>query len=648
MNEQNSSTPNGGLLSRLMSGKTPQPEFNAENFRKLFCETFNIKIANTDKEGKTKLDALLNNVLQATGLYKAYELGYTASSLVHLVQAGHLNLYDAIDALHKTAVDIDLPISDAESIIYNSMFRALRDKSDNKSDNPETSSDKSDERLNLDRDLTTLPKLPLECLPPLARKIVENIAECQRIDPWIPFSAIVKNAAAIIGANYYYISDNYVTPGHLWILQVSESGSQKSGVTNIISEPLRKYQEKLINAHHKKVDEYEQELETWEEERRLAKQQGEKFIKPKPQQPAEYVIYEDDYTPEKLFNHLVDNPAGILIDIDEFATFVKGMDRYNKGSSEKSITTSMYTGSPRQKTRVGNNKTYIISHAWVSVYATTQPASLPEIFKKEDLTNGFAVRFTMICPQEPKDRKKRREVMDLEIDKDSIYKLFETMLTWPRLNYGKNALNEPVKLICDHDAKLRLCDILDEIEVIKGISGKYSKSLISRYLEQLPRFILILHCLECASQGLSSPAPTINISTVEKAKTIFYAMMKHSAYAWSIILKKAAGVQPDVSYLSEKDMRLLDLIDPYLDKSRGLYTLKYSTKNADGKPFVECLANDIGVDTTSFATDVGMANSVKRKISKAYIALGFTRERDSEGTMLTIDRGKYEKLRNPI
>ena len=631
-----------------MSGKTPQPEFNAENFRKLFCETFNIKIANTDKEGKTKLDALLNNVLQATGLYKAYELGYTASSLVHLVQAGHLNLYDAIDALHKTAVDIDLPISDAESIIYNSMFRALRDKSDNKSDNPETSSDKSDERLNLDRDLTTLPKLPLECLPPLARKIVENIAECQRIDPWIPFSAIVKNTAAIIGANYYYISDNYVTPGHLWILQVSESGSQKSGVTNIISEPLRKYQEKLINAHHKKVDEYEHELEEWEESRRLAKQQGEKFNTPKPQPPAEYIIYVDDYTPEKLFNHLVDNPAGILIDIDEFATFVKGMDRYNKGGSEKSITTSMYTGSPRQKSRVGNNKTYIIPHAWVSVYATTQPASLPEIFKKEDLTNGFAVRFTMICPQEPKDRKKRREVMDLKLDKDSIYKLFDTMLAWPRLNYGKNALTEAVKLNLDHDAKLRLCDILDEIEVIKGISGKYSKSLISRYLEQLPRFILILHCLECASQGLSSPAPTINISTVENAKTIFYAMMKHSAYAWSIILKHAAGVQPEVSYLSEKDIRLLDLIDHYLDKSCGLYKLKYSTKNSDNKALVECLANDMGIDTTEFAANVGLSNSIKRKITKAYQALGFTHDRDSDGIMLTIDKAKYEKLRNPV
>ena len=237
--------------------------------------------------------------------------------------------------------------------------------------------------------------------------------------------------------------------------------------------------------------------------------------------------------------------------------------------------------------------------------------------------------------------------MDLEIDKDSIYKLFDTMLAWPRLNYGKNALNEPVKLLCDLDARLRLCDILDEIEVIKGISGKYSKALISRYLEQLPRFILILHCLECASQGLSSPAPTINISTVEKAKTIFYAMMKHSTYAWSIILKSAVGKQPEVEYLTENNLKLIEIIDKYLDKTTDMFKSKYSTKGPDGRPLVECLAADIGIDTSNYAKETGIANSIKGKITKTFVRLGFIHDRDQHGVILMIAKEKFEKLKHP-
>ncbi|MBR4531137.1 DUF3987 domain-containing protein [bacterium] len=648
MNEQNSSTPNGGLLSRLMSGKTPQPEFNAENFRKLFCETFNITLAGTsDKEGKAELDKVIKNLLQTTGLGRVYEFGYTASLLAQLVQNGHLNLYDCLDALHKTAIDIDLDISDAESIIYNAMSRALRDTSNNKKGDDKDNSNSTDDKLNLDRDLTTLPKLPLECLPSLVRTIVENVAECQRIDPWIPFAAIVKNAAGIIGSNYYYISDNYVTPAHFWLLLVAKSGNQKSGVTDFISEPLREYQKKINAEYNESIDEYDDKLEVWEEERRLAKQQNLKFTKQKPTKPTENLIYDDDYTPEKLFFHLVDNPGGILIDVDEFSTWIKSMDRYNKGSSEKSLTISMYKGAQKQRARVGDRKTYIVPHAWISVYATTQPDTLATLIKKEDLTNGFAVRFSMICPQKPNDRKKRREVLDLKIDRNSIFKLIETMLSWPRLNHGKNALTDPVELTLDDDAKLRLADILDGIECIEGISDKYSGELISRYLEQFARFVLIMHCLESASNGLSSPAPTINITTVENAKKIFYAMMSHSAYAWSIILKAAVGKQPEVEYLTGNDIKLIEIIDTYLDKSSDMFKLKYATKGPDGKPLVECLAADLGIDTSNYAKETGIANSIKGKITKTFVRLGFIHDRDQHGVILMIAKEKFEKLKHP-
>ena len=99
--------------------------------------------------------------------------------------------------------------------------------------------------------------------------------------------------------------------------------------------------------------------------------------------------------------------------------------------------------------------------------------------------------------------------------------------------------------------------------------------------------------------------------------------------------------------MTENNLKLIEIIDKYLDKTTDMFKLKYSTKGPDGRPLVECLAADIGIDTSNYAKETGIANSIKGKITKTFVRLGFIHDRDQHGVILMIAKEKFEKLKHP-
>ena len=489
-----------------------------------------------------------------------------------------------------------------------------------------------------------LPALPLECLTPKLRKLIEMTSDSLGAEPWLPFAVALKMAATCIGANaiLYAKRTGFKSPAHLWLCLVAPSGAGKSPCGQHFSTPINNAQIKLRENYQENLELYKDLLMKYEEEKKAwatGKSDAKKPVKPIKPPKTSYFINES--TPEALISTLKDNPGGVMWSADEIKSILKSFGRYN-GASEavKSSLLSMYNGEQIEISRKTDDSIETVKEAWLSIFGTIQPEILKSTFEKADMESGFLQRFTFIFAENTgiMHQFKRNSIKESGYLVDDI---FGTMAKYKRMVNKIHATEED---IIDDKLQPRVCTLEEEAEKAIfdyketyeraadtsykiGLIDRSEVSLVSKHIFQLMRLILCLHCIDSAEKGFCQPAATVTIETVNNAIKIFKAMIEHNKEAWRIICgKEKKEIQ---------NFGLIETVDKYIDKKGNVYTLSFS-KKVDGVSIIKKIKDEInesGIDAVAST----------QAFTKALEKLGFTAGREAAGVKMKISKAVYEE-----
>ena len=511
------------------------------------------------------------------------------------------------------------------------IFRGIEKKQE-----PEPEQEEEEEQEN------GLPELPLECLQPKLKNLVLGTAAALNVDPWVSFAAAIQCVSATIGANY--MLDSMISaPAHLWLAIVGPSGSCKSALSRFFSKPIEEMQKLHDKMYINSMNEYKENMLIYEEECKVWIKSDRQGKKPtEPTKPAYKTHFVDDITPETLQVVLAENPGGVCWSPDELTKLLGSFGRYSKtgkGSNDpgKSALLSMYDGGSVRAKRM-SRESVNADKCWISIYGTIQPEILCTAFCREDMFSGFLHRFNFIVLTEqmpvhedfrPKLNNFSSQVETLISPLLCAHEIVAEQVATEEDKLVKNTeprqisiSREGEKLIRDYNQQIRMAAYNNKkIDASRELGDPMTRA--NRLCGQLPRIVLILHCLECAENG-TAPFPKISTETVSRAITIFKAMTRHGRKAWEMISGKTEDKQKKEDVFS-----LLTTVDSFVDKSNDMYQIDYNAiKN--GKKHSELLKEQI------FAS-----GGTVQALTKALEKLGFSSWRTNKGKVMRIKSDEY-------
>lgn len=477
-----------------------------------------------------------------------------------------------------------------------------------------------------------LPGLPLECLPEKLRTVIEGVSKVFCVDEWLPFAAALRTAATIIGANVM-LEHRQQTPGHLWLCLVGAPSLGKSEITRFFNGAVYKQQKFFCDMYENALETYKNDIAIWEQAKSEALKKKEELKEKKPQLPGKTTLYVDDVTPESLIMTLKDNPGGVSWDCDEIRALLNSFGRYGgtgSGEAAKARLLSLYSGAPVKLDRKGGEVSLMIQRGWLSIFGTVQPSILPKIFDKDDRASGFLQRFMFINAKAttPTATAKRPILRDFEHAVTDIFD--KLLLSVERLE--PTAESEPVFVRIDRQGREMLDGFLDEITRQayylsgEGEEAEEAQSRAGRWQEQLPRLILLMHCLERAADGLGIGS-IISAQTVEKTIYIFRALMEHSKTAWKLIKNERVK--------TPKTFDIIDIIDKYVDKTKEVFEIRYAER-VGTKTKSDLILAEIGAGNANIST--------RQALTKTLENIGFSKKSYNAGIKVVIEKDKYQTL----
>jgi len=216
---------------------------------------------------------------------------------------------------------------------------------------------------------------------------------------------------------------------------------------------------------------------------------------------ANTIYIADESTYEALLKYSENNTRGILMTIDELPTWIKGMDNYSSNGN-KSRMMSLWNPKPVQLLRKGEPPVPIKHHK-VNLLAYTQPTKIAELFKSDDIKDGFANRFLFAEQYDTGFR--------FENDKKLEHR-YASLLNVP---YNRIWNVKPAEFIFDNKA----IKCFSEWYNRQGVIYTGYKSIID-YLPKLStygiRLAVVLHLMEFSELTTKEPKKEISSETINR------------------------------------------------------------------------------------------------------------------------------------
>lgn len=194
-------------------------------------------------------------------------------------------------------------------------------------------------------------------------------------------AGVLANLSTIVGGSHELeIKKNYRVKGNIFIAVIADAGAKKTPSLSLVTEPIKRYQEKLFDDFMNRLEETEDNSSDL-----------------KPQQ-----IFTTDSTIESLNEILNVNKHGILVYKDELAGFFKSLNQYktNGVGSDMEKYLSFWTGDDVMVNRKSLQLPSFIKRPIVTILGGIQPAVIPTLpnFKN----NGFQERYLYVYPEHQK------------------------------------------------------------------------------------------------------------------------------------------------------------------------------------------------------------------------------------------------------
>ena len=411
--------------------------------------------------------------------------------------------------------------------------------------------------------IPSVPEFPVDALPDLPRRFVEQAAEVHGVPTEFVALPLLAYAGAAIGRTAcIQLKRGFRQFPTLWTVVVAPPGTGKTPAASTARAPLAALQRRASSAHDTELAQYDEDLSRWQAEDKSSRGAP-------PIQPQLEHYYSTDTTMEAVAAMLSES-AGFSLQQDEIVTFVRSFDQYRGGKGgDRQRWLSLWSSEDLKVDRRSAD-TLMVTSPVVTIAGGVQPDVLGELASEAGRSDGFLERMMFAYPSTEPARWN-----DQEVDEALVLEM-QQLFGWLR---GAN-LDEPRVVTLDPSAYERWRDWYDA-----NTDESESRGVLAGVDAKLPllvaRVALILWCWQ-------HPDPPnqqrLDRGTLDGAIRIAEYSRAHSAKALAEIEQRATDGSP----------RTRIRVTTALQKNDGQWQAKSSLQRATGlkaEPLLEELAS---------------------------------------------------------
>jgi uncharacterized protein DUF3987 len=351
----------------------------------------------------------------------------------------------------------------------------------------------------------TPPTLPVDAFPAPACRLVEESAKAIGCPPdAIGLAALVALGSAIGNSRVLQAKKNWSESATIFGAVVAEPGEKKTAAVKAATNPARKLENKLQRKHEVAMDEHAQDLREYEVEKRDAAKAGE-TPGPPPRAPEASRVRVNDTTVEALIPILKENPRGLLLERDELAGWVKGMDQYKAGGkgSERQFWLSVWSNEPTSVDRKGQQGPVSVPKPFTGVIGSIQPDVLGDL--AENREDGMLERFLFAYP-----RMLNALWTEDDVSEGALVGYRDLYNSLRNLNMQRDEDGDPIEVavVFSPEAKEVYVEVYNRHRKEMAAPGfpRYLRGVWAKLEAYTLRITLILACCRFVEQGVAERA----------------------------------------------------------------------------------------------------------------------------------------------
>jgi hypothetical protein len=360
---------------------------------------------------------------------------------------------------------------------------------------------------------------PIEVFPEdIQTYIIQNQKTLNHSIDYMGSSFLWLIASCIGNACKIEVKVGWRESANIWIGLIGKAGLGKTPSINAMIFPIKKR-----NAFE--VKQYQREFKKWKEYEKLSAKEKKDFEEVKEPKRTQFIV--NDVTIEALADIHEENQNGISVFKDELNGWLKDMNKYKPGS-DLEFWLSCWSGEPAALTRK-TAKSSFIELPLIPVLGGVQPGIFSQISTVENKDNGFLDRLLLSFPEKDIEHYNRNSISQNLLDWYEAYVCnFYDHIKRKVLSYKFDSI-DPKILRLDQEADLEWERIFNNVSDMQNSDeiNEYVKSMLSKQKSYIPRFALMLHCLDC--YDTEKNLGWIDKSTMLKAEKLsnyFIAMSK--------------------------------------------------------------------------------------------------------------------------
>jgi len=211
---------------------------------------------------------------------------------------------------------------------------------------------------------------------------------------------------------------NFDVPAIRWCGLVGDTGSKKSPILSLLTNPLARQQVELYDAYKATKLDYDAEFNNWKNSKPADR--GEQPLVPTPMLD----LYFSNFTIEALVDSIQHHPdSGCMLMLDELAQFYKSLDMYRGGKgADRQEWLKIWNGYGIKNNRKSSG-TVVIPQTSISILGGIQPETITNMVSGDDSQfDGLWNRFSFVGLPQFKTSAFTHTPADLGIELDKVYR----------------------------------------------------------------------------------------------------------------------------------------------------------------------------------------------------------------------------------
>lgn len=365
---------------------------------------------------------------------------------------------------------------------------------------------------------------PVRVLPKKLKRLIHDLETGYKYPTDFIATSLLGAASIAVGNKHVLkVTNSWEERAVFFFVLVGSPGTNKSHPLSFAMKPLRNEYKIQYEQYKHQMDEY-----------KLLP--NDKTITCA-ERPVLKRYYLNNATIEKYFEVHAQNPNGIGIYTDEFASLLNTLAKYNKGGgSDTPLLLSIWSGKEITYDRKNTLESLYISDPYTPIIGTSQPNIIKELMSKESRDNGFMDRVLLAYPG-------KLHIPYMDFKNEAIHAEDD----WEEIIIAilEQRDDEVIYQLSDNAEKVYLDYTDRNTDIMNASDNDYYKGLISKMNIYCFRFALLIEEINYAIKTFNQ-----TVEVIEPTRSITEESMKAARTICEYFVKTGLKFRNRISIIS--------------------------------------------------------------------------------------------------